>query len=270
MWVTPLRMLCSRVAAAAANVLLRRVRDCGLAIDTGVPADRAFLAYRWPTGSDLPARYLADDPDRWVVFPILFRARGSLRMNIDRLLRGTSLPPRAWVRCRFDVDVIDDVVAAVRATMDGAGIAERLPCGAAVTVGVGCGCPPVWCHGSSASSCRRSAGSRSPRSSGTTSWRSTKACGRRRLAWWRRPARPSPVVRYRPRPSGDRRWRAHLRPDSGGAQPPPRRPRGAVRARPGRRGPAHLRVRRRRAHGSLDAAPLGPGRARSSPSPSTT
>lgn len=58
-------------------------------------------------------------------------------MGIEVVWRDVSLPPLAKVRRRFDVDVVDDVAAAVRATMDGSGIADRIPRGATVAVGVG-------------------------------------------------------------------------------------------------------------------------------------
>ena len=58
-------------------------------------------------------------------------------MGIERLWHDALLPPLAKVRRRFDVDAIDDVAAAVRATMDGSGIGERLARGATVAVGVG-------------------------------------------------------------------------------------------------------------------------------------
>ena len=58
-------------------------------------------------------------------------------MDIERLWRDASLPPLAKVRRRFDVDAIDDVAAAVRSTMDGSRIAERLSPGGTVAVGVG-------------------------------------------------------------------------------------------------------------------------------------
>ena len=58
-------------------------------------------------------------------------------MGIEAVWRDASLPPLAKVRRRFDVDAVGDVAAAVRATMDDSGIAERTPRGAAVAVGVG-------------------------------------------------------------------------------------------------------------------------------------
>ena len=58
-------------------------------------------------------------------------------MKLDHLYRDVTLPPLAKVRRRFQVDEIADVPAAVRETLTASGIANRLPRGGTIAIGVG-------------------------------------------------------------------------------------------------------------------------------------